>query len=184
MDQVKFLNENASDDSKWKLILSETGLNSSTGYRLWLIRDYLLKNEDTHFMVTYGDGLADIDIDELIKFHKKSGKLGTITAVHNQSRFGNLVIENGICKDFKEKSTSKDSWINGGFCIFNKKALDFLTNKKEESFEEGLLTRLTKKNELAVYKHSSFWQCMDTNREAIMLNEIWEKGEAPWKIWN
>jgi glucose-1-phosphate cytidylyltransferase len=182
--QVKLLNDNTSDVSKWKLILSETGLESSTGFRLWLIKDYLIKNENSDFMVTYGDGVADININQLIKFHKKSGKLGTITAVHNQSRFGNLVIENGICKDFKEKSTSKDSWINGGFCIFNKKVLEFLTDKKEESFEEGLLTRLTQKNELAVYKHNGFWQCMDTNREAVMLNEIWKKGEAPWKTWN
>lgn len=181
--QIKFLNDNSSDENKWKLILSETGLESSTGYRLWLIKDYLLKNECSDFMVTYGDGVADINIDELIKFHKKSGKLGTITAVHNQSRFGNLVIKDGVCKDFKEKSTSKDSWINGGFCIFNKKVLKFLTNKKEESFEEGLLTRLTQKNQLAVYKHNGFWQCMDTNREAIMLNEIWKLGEAPWKTW-
>jgi glucose-1-phosphate cytidylyltransferase len=182
--QVKFLNDNSSDDSNWRLILSETGLESSTGYRLWLIRDYLFKNEHSDFMLTYGDGLADININQLIKFHKKSGKLGTITAVHNQSRFGNLVIQDGICKDFSEKARSKDSWINAGFCIFNKKVLEFLTDKKEESFEEGLLTRLTKKNELAVYKHSGFWQCMDTNREAVILNEIWKRGEAPWKIWN
>lgn len=181
--QIKFLNNNTSEVSKWKLILSETGLESSTGFRLWLIKDYLIKNENSDFMVTYGDGVADININQLIKFHKKSGKLGTITAVNNQSRFGNLVIENGICKDFKEKLTSKNSWINGGFCIFNKKVLEFLTDKKEESFEEGLLTRLTQKNELAVYKHNGFWQCMDTNREVLMLNEIWKKGKAPWKTW-
>ena len=181
--KVKFLNNNSSDDNNWNLILAETGLESSTGYRLWVIRDYLLKDDHADFMITYGDGLADININQLIQFHKNSGKLATITAVHNQSRFGNLVIENGICKEFKEKSTSKDSWINGGYCVLNKKVLKFLTSKKEESFEEGLLTRLTQENELAVYKHSGFWQCMDTNREAVMLNEIWEKGEAAWKIW-
>ena len=181
--KIKFLNNNSSDDNNWNLILAETGLESSTGYRLWVIRDYLLKDDHADFMITYGDGLADININQLIQFHKNSGKLATITAVHNQSRFGNLVIENGICKEFKEKSTSKDSWINGGYCVLNKKVLKFLTSKKEESFEEGLLTRLTQENELAVYKHSGFWQCMDTNREAVMLNEIWEKGEAAWKIW-
>ena len=133
----------SSDESKWNLILSETGLNSSTGYRLWLIRDYLLKNEDSDFMLTYGDGVADININELIQFHKKSGKLGTITAVHNQSRFGNLVIENGICKDFKEKSTSKDSWINGGFCIFNKKAL-YIYIREMTDVETPVITKVTK----------------------------------------
>ncbi len=171
-------------ESKWKISLFDTGLNSSTGYRLWLIKDYILKNTENEFLLTYGDGLADININELIQFHRQSGKLGTITAVQNQSRFGNIKIEYNVCKEFKEKSTSKDSWINGGYCIFNKKALDLLTDKKNESFEEGLLTRLTNEKELAVYKHNNFWQCMDTNREAILLNELWEKGEAPWKIWN
>ena len=138
------------------------------------------------------DWLAFIDCDEFIVLKKHNNikelieeyKDRTDVIGLNWFMYGNLVIENGICKDFKEKSTSKDSWINGGFCIFNKKVLEFLTDKKEESFEEGLLTRLTQKNELAVYKHNGFWQCMDTNREAVMLNEIWKKGEAPWKTWN
>ena len=186
-NKFKFLNKEGSlkkNSNEWKLILSETGLNSSTGYRLWLIRDYLMQRKEDEFMLTYGDGLADVNINELIKFHRKSGKLVTITAVHNQSRFGNLVIENNVCKEFKEKSTSRDSWINGGFCIFNKSVLDYLTNNLNESLEEGLLTRLTNENQLSVFKHDNFWQCMDTNREAIFLNEIWKKEEAPWKIWH
>ena len=129
------------------------------------------------------DGISDINIDELIKFHKKSGKLGTITAVHNQSRFGDLIIEDEFVKILKKNQLQKTHGLMADF-VFLIKSLEFLTDKKEESFEEGLLTRLTKENELAVYKHNNFWQCMDTNREAIMLNEIWEKGEAPWKIWN
>lgn len=186
-NKFKFLNKEGSlkkNSNEWKLILSETGLNSSTGYRLWLIRDYIMQRKEDEFMLTYGDGLSDVNINELIKFHRKSGKLATITAVHNQSRFGNLVIENNVCKEFKEKSTSRDSWINGGFCIFNKSVLDYLTNNFNESLEEGLLTRLTNKNQLSVFKHNNFWQCMDTNREAIFLNEIWKKQEAPWKIWH
>jgi len=185
-NKISFLQEeirSQSVESNWKLILSHTGLNSSTGYRLRLVKDYIFNSQENEFMLTYGDGLANIKIDQLIKFHRNAGKLGTITAVHNQSRFGNLVIEDNICKDFDEKSTSKDSWINGGFCIFKKEALELLSNKENESFEEGLLTRLTNENELAVYKHDNFWQCMDTNREANLLNKLWEKGEAPWKIW-
>jgi glucose-1-phosphate cytidylyltransferase len=134
------------------------------------------------FMVTYGDGVADINISKLVEFHHSQGKLATVTAVRPSSRFGELTIEGNNVKSFREKPQVQSGWINGGFFVFHKDIFNFISSD-QESLENGLLDKLTAKGELAVFLHDGFWQCMDTYREMQLLNEFWKSGRAPWKMW-
>lgn len=163
-------------EAGWKVTLAETGEKSYTGGRLRRVGPYLGSGR---FMATYGDGVADIDITRLLEFHDRQGKLGTVTAVRPSSRFGELAIEDGMVKVFKEKPQVHEGWINGGFFVFERPVLD-LIGGDDDSLEQGLLAKLSELGQLAVYQHQGFWQCMDTYRELEILNELWRTGHAPW----
>lgn len=163
----------------WRVTVVDTGLNTMTGGRLKRIRRFL-GNEP--FMMTYGDGVSDIDLDKLVAFHETHGKLATMTAVHPDSRFGVLDIQGGQVKSFREKSVSDVGWINGGFMILSPKVLDYIDGD-DTIFERTPLERLTEAGELMAFRHSGFWQCMDTARDKQRLEAHWESGNAPWKRW-
>jgi glucose-1-phosphate cytidylyltransferase len=173
---VKFEND-ASED--WTVALHETGVNSLTGGRLFNLKK-LFKPGDT-FMLTYGDGVADVDISKLLEFHKSHGKIATLTAVRPPARFGSIEMEqDGHIIEFKEKPQLGEGWINGGYFVFDYKIFDYLKNELT-ILEREPLESLAKENELVAYRHEGFWHCMDTIRDRDNLNEIWAKGDAPWK---
>jgi glucose-1-phosphate cytidylyltransferase len=163
----------------WCVTLAETGAATMTGGRLKRVAQYLAGET---FMLTYGDGVADVDIRRLLEFHRSSHKLATVTAVRPSSRYGELAIADGLVKMFREKPQVHEGWINGGFFVMEPAVLE-LIESDAESLESGLLERLVEQKELAVYEHRGFWQCMDTHREMELLNEIWRAGKAPWKVW-
>lgn len=167
------------DEDGWCVTLAETGTKTLTGGRLLRLARYL---RDAPFMVTYGDGVADVDLNALAAYHRVKGRLGTVTAVRPSSRFGELGISGGMVTVFKEKPQVHEGWINGGFFVFQPEVLQMIDGETE-SLEQGLLVRLAEKGELAVYRHDGFWQCMDTYREMELLNELWRAGRAPWKTW-
>ncbi len=162
----------------WKITLVNTGELTMTGGRIKRIRPYINEGED--FMVTYGDGLADVDIPSLLAAHKKHGKMATVTAVQPKGRFGKLVIgENEQIQGFTEKPLGDGGWINGGFFVFSDKVFNYI---KEDStvLEQAPLEMLAKDKQLYSYKHNGFWQCMDTMRDKLYLEELVEKGNPPW----
>jgi glucose-1-phosphate cytidylyltransferase len=165
----------------WTVTLVDTGENTLTGGRLKRVYKYLIDEEA--FCFTYGDGVSDVDITSLIKFHKSHGKLATITAARPPGRFGTLKIdENGTVEQFQEKPVGEGPWINGGFFVLHPDVIDRIED--DQSIWEGeALSGLAKDNQLSAFKHAGFWQPMDTLREKIMLNELWVKGKAPWKVW-
>jgi len=167
-------------ESGWAVTLAETGETTRTGGRLGRVARFLLDGE--RFMVTYGDGVADIDLDRLLEFHRSHGKLATLTAVRPSSRFGEVVIDDNMVQVFQEKPQVQGGWINGGYFVFERAVLDIIAGD-EESLEQSLLIKLTGMKQLAVYQHTGFWQCMDTFKEAQALNHLWDKGHAPWKLW-
>jgi len=165
----------------WTVTLIDTGENSMTGGRLKRVADYI-KDEEA-FCFTYGDGVGDIDITKLIKFHKSHGKLATLTATRPPGRYGALKIsDNGIVDQFQEKPDGDGSWINGGFFVLSPKVIDRIDNDAT-SWEGDPLVGLAAENQLAAFKHDGFWQPMDTLREKVMLNDLWDSGDAPWKKW-
>lgn len=165
--------------NKWKVTLVDTGLNSMTGGRLKRISNLI---EEDNFMFTYGDGLADIDINKLIKSHKENNKIATVTAVKPIARFGSMVLENNNVKEFKEKINNDNEWINGGFFVANNKIFEYIDG--DSCVLEGFpLSNLAMDNQLNAYKHTTFWQPMDILKEKIYLNDLWNSNKAPWKIW-
>ena len=164
----------------WKVTLVNTGLGTQTGGRIKRVKKYL-QNES--FMMTYGDGLADINLNELGGFHQKHGKLATVTAVKPIGRFGALNIDSrNKVRKFQEKAEGDTSWISGGFFVFQPKILDFI--KDDNTPLEGVpLERMIKRGQLMSYKHTGFWQPMDTLREKNILENLWDSGKAPWKVW-
>jgi len=166
-------------ESNWKITLAETGERTLTGGRLKRVGQYI---DGPRFMATYGDGITDLNIQDLFAFHREKGKQATVTAVRPSSRFGELSIQNGTVMSFREKHQIDGGWINGGFFVFEREVLDQLGGD-DESLEQGLLAGLTSSGQLAVYQHHGFWQCMDTHREMVLLNEYWENNEAPWAGW-
>lgn len=165
----------------WNITLIDTGLESMTGGRLKRVSKYL-KNEKS-FCFTYGDGLSDVNISELISFHHAHGKLATLTATVPPGRYGALKFaENNKVKNFQEKPDGDNSWVNGGFFVLSPDILDFIQGDNT-IFESEILTKLAEDGQLVAYKHSGFWQPMDTLREKKLLNDLWSKGKAPWKTW-
>jgi len=162
----------------WKITLVDTGKETLTGGRLKRVQEHL-RNEDA-FCLTYGDGLANIDIKKLIKFHKSHGKSATITAVVPPGRYGALEIDGDHVTSFKEKP--EGGLINGGFFVLSPEVLNFIKGDTT-SWENGPLSKLASLNQLVAYKHDGFWQPMDTLREKNLLQELWDSGEAPWKTW-
>ena len=163
----------------WTVGLHETGVNSLTGGRLFNLKK-LFKPGDT-FMLTYGDGVSDVNIQKLVEFHKSHGKIATLTAVRPPARFGSIEMEqDGHIIEFKEKPQLGEGWINGGYFVFDYKIFDYLKDELT-ILEREPLENLVKENELVAYRHEGFWHCMDTIRDRDNLNEIWAKGNAPWK---
>jgi len=166
----------------WKVTLVDTGDKSMTGGRLKNVSEYL-KDEEA-FCLTYGDGVADIDIGALVDFHKSHGKLATLTATQPPGRFGALDIDgNNRIKAFKEKPAGDGAYINGGFFVLSPKVIDYITEGNRTIWEQAPLQNLAKDGELMSYKHDGFWQPMDTLRDKQHLENLWENGKAPWKTW-
>lgn len=164
----------------WKVTIVDTGLNTMTGGRVKRIKDYV---GDETFMLTYGDGVSNVNIKELFEFHKSHGKIATVTAVEIEQRFGILEIgENNTIKSFREKSEDDLSKINAGYMVLEPKIFDFI-DSDEITFEKQPLEKLASINELMAFKHYGFWQCLDTQREKQKLEDLWASGDAPWKVW-
>jgi len=164
----------------WKITLIDTGINTMTGGRLKRVQEYV-GNET--FMLTYGDGVTDVDINKLLEFHKNQGKVATVTAVQPSGRFGALNIGNsGKVNKFMEKPDGDGAWINGGFFVLEPEVFDYIKDDKT-IFEKEPLERLAKDNKLSAYKHKGFWKPMDTLRDKNVLEEMWKSGEAPWAVW-
>jgi glucose-1-phosphate cytidylyltransferase len=166
-------------EAGWSVTLAETGETTRTGGRLGRVGRYL---DGERFMITYGDGVADIDLGRLLDFHRAHGKLATLTAVRPSSRFGEVVIDHDMVQVFQEKPQVQGGWINGGFFVFERAVLDLITGD-EESLEQSLLITLTGMRQLAVYQHHGFWQCMDTPREMELLNDLWRQDKPAWAVW-
>ena len=165
----------------WKVTLLDTGLHSMTGGRIKKAQDFI---GDEAFMLTYGDGVADIDIDELVKFHKSHGKLMTMTSAQPDGRFGALdIAEDNQVMKFKEKPKGDGSWINAGYFVCEPKVFDYITEGDSTVFEQKPLQSLAKDGEIFTYKHDGFWMPMDTLKDKNSLNDMWDKGNAKWKIW-
>jgi glucose-1-phosphate cytidylyltransferase len=165
----------------WKVTLADTGLDTLKGGRIKRVEKYL---DSEINMLTYGDGLADIDLNKLLEFHKSRGKIVTVTGVHGTSRFGELIVEEGgQVRSFAEKPRFASSLINGGFMVFNRKMLNYLTEDGDCDFEIGPLEQLAESGQVMAYKHEGNWECMDHERDIIYLNQLWKDNKAFWKIW-
>lgn len=174
---LKVLSDTRDD---WDITLVDTGAATQTGGRLKRVQKYLSPDED--FLFTYGDGLSDVDIKKLVDFHKSCGKMATVTAVQMPGRFGGLSIDHETVKSFIEKPHGDRGFINGGFFILSPKVIKFIDNDAS-IWEKEPMEQLTRLGELAAYKHEGFWQPMDTLRDKLELSEMWDKQNAPWKIW-
>ena len=165
---------------KWKIHLVDTGLDTQTGGRLKRLRKWIGENET--FCFTYGDGVADINLEELLGFHQSHGKFATVTTVRSPSRFGRIAFKGHQIIEFYEKPEAAEGWINGGFFVLDSRAIDYIEND-ESVWERGPIERLARDGQLMGYKHYGFWSCMDTLKEKNFLEELWSSGKAPWKIW-
>jgi glucose-1-phosphate cytidylyltransferase len=172
----------SSTTESWKITLAETGLHSMTGSRIKKIQPLV---GDNRFMLTYGDGVSNIDLKSLIAFHVSQNRIATVTAIQPSGRFGALNIKtNNIVSSFLEKPPGDGGWINAGFFVFEPKVFSYLDPKTDSQvFEEEPLTKLASDGELAAYKHSGFWLPMDTPRDKLKLDNMWKNSQAPWKIW-
>lgn len=169
---------NTHKESDWKVTLTDTGIRSMTGSRISRIRDYV-GNED--FMLTYGDGVSDVNIEELLKFHKSHGKILTVTGVRPPGRFGEMVSDKkGKVIAFNEKPQASAGRISGGFFVASPKIFDYLNDSEDLVFEQEPIHNLVNDKQLMMFEHDGFWQPMDTSREYLLLNSLYEKGEAPW----
>lgn len=164
----------------WRVTLVDTGENTMTGGRLKRVADYL-KNEEA-FCFTYGDGVSDVDISALIAYHHAHGKLATVTAVLPPGRFGSLARDGDVVRGFVEKPRGDGGWINGGFFVLSPKVIDTIEDDAT-SWELEPMTALAERDQLRAFEHGGFWQPMDTLREKNLLNDLWDSGRAPWKVW-
>ena len=176
-NSMKILNKTSEN---WKITCVDTGQDTRTGGRLRKVSEYL-KDENT-FCLTYGDGVSNINISDLIKFHNKHGLDATLSAVIPPSRFGALHIENGIVKSFQEKPEEEQGKVNGGFFVLSQKVLDLIEGDKT-IWEREPLESLAKHGQLSAYEHKGFWQPMDTLRDKTYLQSLWDSNQAPWKVW-
>ena len=163
----------------WRVGVVDTGLDTNTGGRVLRLRRWL---EGEPFMLTYGDGLADVDLGELLAFHRSHGKLATVTAVRPPARFGALVLERGEVREFSEKPQTAEGWINGGYFVFESEVLDYFEDDTT-ILERAPLERLAADKQLMAFQHEGFWKPMDTLREKQQLEAMWSSGHAPWKVW-
>jgi glucose-1-phosphate cytidylyltransferase len=163
----------------WKVTLVDTGDDTQTGGRLKRVRSYL---DDAEFCFTYGDGLADVNITDLIQFHRRQGALATLTAVQPPGKFGALDLDESRIRGFQEKPPGDSAWINGGFFVLSPTVLDYIEGD-HTIWERDPMDRLAAEGNLCAYFHRGFWQCMDTLRDKLRLEDLWASGKAPWKIW-
>ncbi len=178
-EEIEIHNGHSCDD--WQITLSDTGTKALKGARIKRIEKYI---DSEIFMVTYGDGVADINIQKLLEFHVSHGKIATVTGVRPKFlKFGELNIEEDRVTRFTEKPAYKGNYVNGGFFVFNRKLFDYLDDKDECELEADPLTRISSEGELMVYKHNGFWACMDTIRDTEYLNGLWKNNQAAWKVW-
>jgi len=166
----------------FNVTLIDTGLSTKTAGRLQRVQKYIGEED---FMLTYGDGLCNLNLNKLISFHKHHGKIATVTAVQPEARFGAMEIANdGGVKNFKEKPLGEEKWINGGFFVLSPQVFNYLEGNMDDTmWEDGPLSSLTKDNNLMAYKHKGFWKCMDALRDKIELEYLWESNQAQWKNW-
>jgi glucose-1-phosphate cytidylyltransferase len=179
-DRIRqYFSEPGAAENDWRVVMSETGLETNTGGRINRIRNDL--GDDKTFCVTYGDGLADINLPALIEFHYKHGKTGTLVAVKPRSSFGVLELEqDGTIKEFREKPPM-EHWINGGFFVFNREIFNYLDDNV--TLEREPLEYLARERQLVAFKHHGFWKCLDTYKDYLELNQTYESGQAAWKVW-
>lgn len=177
-NNIQFHSNHQEED--WNVTLADTGERAETGARIKRIEKYI---DGDLFMVTYGDGVANLNIKELLNFHKAHKKIGTMTGVHPSSRFGELVIKGNRVMQFNEKPQVKEGLINGGFFVFNKEFFNYLKEDDNCYLERQPLEKLAKEGELTVYPLDGFWQCVDTYRELEVLNNLWKSPNPPWKVW-
>jgi len=168
-----------SEVDDWKVHLMDTGLKTSTGGRVKRLQPWL---EDGTFMLTYGDGVSDVDMNQLLAFHRKHGKIATLTAVRPPARFGALNFDGDMVTEFMEKPQIGEGWINGGFMCLEPRIFSYMKDD-EDSLEADVLTRIAKDRELVAYRHDRFWQSMDTLRDVRLLESLWQSGRAPWRNW-
>jgi len=167
------------DRPRWRVDLIDTGQETMTGGRIKRLAPYV---ENQTFMLTWGDGVADVDLKKLFAFHKAHGKLVTLTAVRPPARYGRLTIEGDCVRLFEEKPQLGEGWINGAFFVLEPKVFEYIDGD-DTQWEKEPLERLAAEGQLMAYKHTSFWQCMDTLRERYILENLWASGQAPWKVW-
>lgn len=167
------------ESEQWTIHLVDTGRDTNTGGRVGRLRPWL---EDGTFMLTYGDGVSNVDIGRLLDFHRSHGKIATITAVRPPARFGEMLFGDGDTVRFTEKPQMGEGWINGGFMVFEPAVLDLIPDD-DISLEADVLERLSEQDELVAYRHDEFWQCVDTLRELRTLRSMWDSGAAPWVTW-
>ena len=178
--RVQFHTRHTEED--WQVTLADTGYEAATGERVHRIRQYL--NGDDTFLLTYGDGVGNIDIPASISFHQKSNKICTITAVHPPGRFGELsMAEDNAVREFNEKPQTETGYINGGYMVCSSSLFSYLETNPAVMLEQEPLRQITAEGKLGAYKHEGFWQPMDTYQEFTLLNDLWAQGRAPWKVW-
>jgi glucose-1-phosphate cytidylyltransferase len=171
--------EQSEEREDWRVSLIETGRHTETGGRMLRVAPYL---DGETFMMTFGDGVSDVDVRKLVDFHKAHGKLATLTAVRPPARFGHVELEGDQVAVFSEKPQVGEGWINGGFFVLEPKVLEYIDDE-DTHFQKEPLERLADHGQLMAFRHSSFWQCMDTLRDRILLQQLWENDSAPWKVW-
>jgi glucose-1-phosphate cytidylyltransferase len=164
----------------WKVDLVDTGIATLTGGRIKRLAPYL---GNQTFMLTWGDGVSDVDLNKLLEFHRSHGKLATLTAVHPPARFGHLDLDGKKVVEFSEKSQTREGWINGAFFVLEPGVFNYI-EADDTQWEKDPLEQLARDGELMAFQHTSFWQCMDTLRDKHLLEELWLKGNAPWKTWS
>lgn len=171
------ITEHDKADADWTVHLIETGLSTNTGGRVRRVADWV---RDGTFMLTYGDGVSDVDVQALLRHHRDTGRLATVTAVRPPARFGGLEFDGPLVRAFTEKPQTGEGWINGGFFVLEPAVLDYIGGDND-SFENDILPRLVADGQLAAYRHDKFWQCMDTLRDKRQLEALWQDGRAPWR---
>lgn len=163
----------------WHVGLMDTGVGTNTGGRIRKLESLLSAGT---FMVTYGDGLSNVDLNRLLAFHRRHGKTATVTAVRPPARYGGLLFDGDLVREFTEKPQAGEGWINGGFLVFEPSIFGWL-HSDTQSLESQTLEKLAAAGQLAAYKHEGFWQCMDTQRDKRLLEDMWNRGDSPWKVW-
>jgi len=167
----------------WRVTCAETGAETATGARLWKVRRYLDLPDAPTFCLTYGDAVGNVDIDKLLEFHWEQGRIATVTGVHPTSRYGEMRVDGPRVLEFDEKPTLAEGVVSGGFFVFQREVFDYLDDDPNLFLEQRPLQRLARDGQLSVYLHEGFWHPMDTYRDYLHLNDLWKRGETPWKIW-